>query len=270
MLMKGITFQDEPIVYNSIEFVDRLEDAYNPVNYKNIVPGRYQVNPYGYIIDKYTGNILYGTKDRYIRTSLHNTDETKSMEMNHRIVASTYCIKNNEDDDVVNHLDGNKYNNYYENLEWGDLKNNTQHALRMGLIKVAGESPSSKFTDEQVHQICSLLEQKLSYSEILDICNLEKTEQNRGIIAKIKNKKNWRSISDLYNIDPHYKTCYFSDEQLHIFCKKIEEGCNNKEIREIFNIDINKDSKEYFIFSNMIYSLRNKVNRKDITSQYNW
>lgn len=37
--------------------------------------------------------------------------------------------------DMVNHIDGNKLNNDYKNLEWCDKSHNMKHAYRNGLIK---------------------------------------------------------------------------------------------------------------------------------------
>lgn len=53
----------------------------------------------------------------------------------HRLVAK-YYVKNRMPDKykIVNHIDGNKQNNNYQNLEWTNYKLNSQHASRIGLI----------------------------------------------------------------------------------------------------------------------------------------
>ena len=52
----------------------------------------------------------------------------------HRLVAQTF-VKNDSGGNCVNHIDGNKVNNRWDNLEWCSTKENTRHAIRTGLMK---------------------------------------------------------------------------------------------------------------------------------------
>jgi hypothetical protein len=47
----------------------------------------------------------------------------------HRLVAK-YFIDNLYNKDTVNHIDGNKLNNHYTNLEWLTRKENIQHYFK--------------------------------------------------------------------------------------------------------------------------------------------
>ena len=47
----------------------------------------------------------------------------------HRLVAMLFVDGRTKQKDIVNHKDRNRYNNYYKNLEWTDLKGNSAHSM---------------------------------------------------------------------------------------------------------------------------------------------
>ncbi len=79
----------------------------------------------------------------------------KYMIWNHREVAKNF-IPNIYNKPEVNHIDGNKGNNHYSNLEWCTRMENIHHAMKLGLWNGHGENGNlSKFTNEQVRKIRS-------------------------------------------------------------------------------------------------------------------
>ena len=90
-------------------------------------------------------------KNGYLEISLRKKGVRKSYSI-HRLVAEAF-IPNPENKPHVNHKDGNKFDNYFENLEWVTQLENMEHAKNTGLIKSGVENPNAKLTEEQVHQI---------------------------------------------------------------------------------------------------------------------
>lgn len=72
-------------------------------------------------------------KHGYTRVYLRdvNTHKRKDYKL-HRLVAE-YFLDNDENFDIVNHIDGNKANNHVENLEWCTQRDNNLHAYAQGL-----------------------------------------------------------------------------------------------------------------------------------------
>lgn len=81
----------------------------------------------------YKGRILNAGIDSggYSLVVLSKNDKNKSFRV-HRLVASAF-IKNPNLHNVVNHIDGNKSNNFYLNLEWTTSSENNAHAYKIGL-----------------------------------------------------------------------------------------------------------------------------------------
>ena len=56
----------------------------------------------------------------------------------HRLVAE-YFVPNPDNKPIVNHIDANKTNNYYKNLEWVTDQENRDHASKLGLLSNRSE-----------------------------------------------------------------------------------------------------------------------------------
>jgi len=72
-------------------------------------------------------------KKRYLSVTL-SKDGVKNYPLIHRLVA-IHFIENPKNLPTVNHIDGVKHNNVYFNLEWCTPSDNTQHAIKTGLLK---------------------------------------------------------------------------------------------------------------------------------------
>jgi hypothetical protein len=98
----------------------------------------------------------------YLRITIYYDNGTKVTESVHRLVAKVF-IPNPENKPQVNHLDGNKLNNHFSNLEWVTNEENQFHAAtqlpkpnrRKGVML-----HSNKLSEEQVISLPTLLESK--------------------------------------------------------------------------------------------------------------
>lgn len=82
---------------------------------------------------KIKGKILTSKKGKYLFVMLSKNGKYKTKSI-HRLVAEAF-IDNPNNYNCVNHIDGNKYNNSINNLEWCSVSQNNIHAYRNGLNK---------------------------------------------------------------------------------------------------------------------------------------
>ena len=88
---------------------------------------------YNSITNKFLkGQVNY--KNKYLSYNLTMPDGSKKRCYAHRLVAQAF-IPNPQNKKEVNHIDGNKANNYIDNLEWATSSENKQHAIEYELRK---------------------------------------------------------------------------------------------------------------------------------------
>ena len=115
----------------------------------------YLVNSAGIVYSKRSGKPLKGKidKDGYIELCLSYGGKVH-YERLHRIIAS--CFVDNPDaerNNVVNHLDGNKLNNDYSNLEWTTVKGNTKHAYDNGWLQPPNTSKETEIINTETGEV---------------------------------------------------------------------------------------------------------------------
>lgn len=124
----------------------------------------------------------------YLYVNLMQNGQQKRVSV-HRLVAELF-VKNPDSKPQVNHKDGNKLNNFYENLEWCTNQENKKHAFDMGITKprdCKGELNSMvKLNSESVIQILN------SKDTVHNLA--EKFNVSRSTIYKIKKRKRWNHV----------------------------------------------------------------------------
>lgn len=121
----------------------------------------------------------YIDKDGYECIKLIVNGSSKGFKI-HRLVAMTYIVNPNNLL-FVNHIDGNKLNNHYSNLEWISNTENQRHAWRTELKK-------GKLSLEQVGTIKTLLTTK-NNTEIARLYNVDPST-----ISNIRTGRTWNKI----------------------------------------------------------------------------
>ncbi len=126
-------------------------------------------------------------KDGYLVVQLWKNSKPKKFKM-HRLVAMAF-IPNPENKPQVNHINGIKFDNSIENLEWVTQSENMLHAYKIGLQK---PSDKQKESASNLHAKLVLNTQNgVYYKSIKEAAAFygKYSEQNIGqkVLGKIKN-----------------------------------------------------------------------------------
>lgn len=118
------------------------------VTYPGCDPCRFYVSEYGDIYDAMKDTMVYQRmKTRgYDVGKLHDRLVTI-----HRLVAWEFYPDKRNMELTVDHIDGNKLNNHYTNLEWVTLEENIRRAYFKGLYK-------NGYSENLIREICELYE----------------------------------------------------------------------------------------------------------------
>jgi hypothetical protein len=225
-----------------------MNDLKNPIWKPIVIDGkttRYEVSNTGEIRNIETGQIRisHETKFGYMKINLSIDGRSVTRKV-HRLVAEAF-IPNPDDKPEVNHIIPNKHLNWVGNLEWVTSAENKRHAIEHGLYDNARTSAAgrnSRYTDEQVHAVCKMLEQNKGPKEIAETIGV-----SQALPRAIKYMGKWRHISSQYNIpeagslpkripgSPR-KSHRFSEETLRTVCELLEQGYSNSNISKITGV----------------------------------
>ena len=84
----------------------------------------------------------------YLAVDLHKNGKVKTFYV-HRLVAEAF-LSPFTDKKVINHINGNKMDNYYRNLEWSTYRDNNVHAIKTGLQNTKKKSVAALTTDNRI------------------------------------------------------------------------------------------------------------------------
>ena len=167
-----------------------------PCTYPGVYPGMYEVSNDGRIFDVVKGFEAkpYLGNNGYFTINLKTTECNRKPFTIHRLVAWEFCPKRDLSL-TVNHIDCNKLNNMYWNLEWVTQSENSKHAFENGLIHNKGENNgSSRLTERDICEICQMLKDPgIKASDIAKIYNVSSYH-----IREIANGVAWTHITSQF------------------------------------------------------------------------
>ena len=249
-------------------------EEFKNINFENNLKYRYEDRNYGRVYSKDRNKFLslQTNTSGYDVVNIYGIENDKiklKRRFVHRLVANEFCDNNDSERIYVNHIDSDRSNNHYTNLEWCTHQENMDHMKLQGYIKRGEDNHNSIFTNEEVHTICKMLEDGFNYRQISEYLGREFTESISSQIGSIRRKITWVHISNLYNIPPIFEHNIRDDGIIHKICIMMEQGINDKDIVvELYNVepDDKKTLSKYYKF---LYKLKSRERYKRIVDQYN-
>ncbi len=161
--------------------------------WKKIKAFDYSVSSIGRVRNDSNGFILNLTLKHwgYYDVNLCKNPIRKTVRV-HRLVAEAFIPKDRKRK-IINHKNGIKTDNRVENLEWCTMKENSQHAIKMGLMNPpkGEDNKASKLTENEVIEIKKLLND--------GVLSQYRIAKNFGVhkvtIFDIKYGNTWKHIS---------------------------------------------------------------------------
>lgn len=149
-----------------------------------------RVNRQGYL------TILYRDNNKFYSRRIHRLVAEVFLEAPSKELLDK-CSKEHHQKPLVRHLDNNKLNNCYLNLEWCDTYTNNRQANDDGLVPaLKGQlNGRAKLTDDLVHLLCADYETGMTPTEAIDKYGISRQQA-----TKIKAGFQWKHIWCLYDI----------------------------------------------------------------------
>lgn len=158
----------------------------------------YIINELGEIYNTNTGNKIKQKieRDGYVRVSLMKKTGGTTYVQLHRLKMMAFHPVDNMEKLQVNHIDGNKQNNDFSNLEWVTSQENIHHAIKNNLTNfeyIQGEKTNfAKYTEKDAKRVIELLKtNKYTDKQISQITGYP----IRSFIAKIRRKETWKYLT---------------------------------------------------------------------------
>lgn len=183
----------------------------------------YEISSWGKVRNIKTGRILkLGHARGYLRAQLCNNGYYKIFSV-HRLVAKYFCKKKNGCE-FIDHINGNKHDNYYENLRWCTNSENLRNAKNNKITLMI-----NKNTNEVIKEFSCITE---AADYILNLNNNNSTL--KSVISGINKCAHHRyNRVSAYGYKWEFKDSFrdYSDKAKKDYLEQCEELINKKEIK---------------------------------------
>src|ERR1035437_1208869 len=184
---------DRDVLYLKMEHID----LFNEVEVWKKIPkySNYYVSSFGNIKNIKTGNLLKKTirnkkTSPYFCVNLSEKGKTKMCSI-HSLVLISFVGKRPKNN-VINHIDGNKYNNHINNLDYCTQSENRKKDFTTGRQSYVGEKNNQcKLKEKDVLNIFKLRKSGCTYREISVIYNMAHSS-----IQRICNGTGWKHLKN--------------------------------------------------------------------------
>lgn len=210
-------------------------------------------------------------KNDYVRVLLRMKDGSRKMNTIHRLVCMAFNGMPPDLSYEVDHVNCDKSCSIENNLEWVTKKENNNRARNNDLIPIAEDHYKSILTNNEVKEICEMLQKSIPINDICDI--MEKKIYPReyaggikSIIYQILSKTIWKEVSGSYDF-PSYSRIHLSNDEIEYACSMMEQGVSYDTIINGLNRSIDDYERERI--KETLYNIKKGEAFKDISSKYN-
>lgn len=191
----------------------------------------------------------------------------------HRSVALLY-VDNPNNKPFVNHIDENKVNNYYTNLEWvtdaenkqlwhdnnpdkhSSIKEHTKIPKKEQILEVIPELGGRDFDDEKVIEICSMYKNGYRIIDINKVTGFRQTVI--GHLVK-GNYPKWKSVVDSYELDSVERVTRLKKDKISEICELLAQGKGVMEVSRLANMN-----------RTTVGGIKNRRFYTKVSSKYKW
>lgn len=215
----------------------------------------YAVTEDGDIVNVRNGNIIKPviSQQGYMYVSLSQHGKKKRAAV-HRLVMIAFegFVRGKP---IVNHIDGDKTNNRYSNLEWTTYAENARHAIDTGLRKKF-KNEYRMYSDDLIHKVCKMIQENHRTCDIVKELGVPS-----HLVCNVRKGFQYKEVSSQYDFTRIYPV------QKRIGYDRIEHVCELLEAGQYTGAEI---SRMTGVSQGSISRIKNRLDYTIVSDKYNF